>query len=547
MLNYIKANYRAGDGIEITSSEGVFTGNIEYVTDKFIVLRQPNGQICGISAANITTFTAQAPVWQTPDHVPTTLPPLNENDTEPEQNEMNDEDATLSECDEASPVDNSLINESLATVAEPKVVGHIDLDKLQKIDPRFNRKRYFRNDENTIDDEAEDFSADTVANGGKRSTYVAAKGRITYYNSERRYGFIHDYESENSLYFHMQQVADPRLFDELHKGTKVVYTIDRNAQGFVARCVHLPQSFTDLITLAEDEYDARHFNTARDLVQHILDVDPEYKPARDLKDEMSQTSQSQRYGNNYNQQAQYTPNTLYSQAKRAYLNKNFELAESLYKQAIEAGEKVETCVKDLVTQYVSDYKQQTDSELKNQARQKAVDFLNSHRSLLPDTLTNKQFLALNYYLPLLDLEKFIELVDEIMADQQVAAVASRRVFYIWQKAIAYNKLGFVDDALELIEEGLKLAPYNRQLTNLKNQILNPEYSQSSIDFSENNEDDSVNDEEQQSVNEDVNDTENTENAEASQDDEADDSAAVADDSTGIAKPDSWWDELKQPQ
>ena len=51
MLNYIKANYRAGDSIEITSSEGVFTGNIEYVTDKFIILRQPNGQICGIAAA----------------------------------------------------------------------------------------------------------------------------------------------------------------------------------------------------------------------------------------------------------------------------------------------------------------------------------------------------------------------------------------------------------------------------------------------------------------------------------------------------------------
>ena len=124
----------------------------------------------------------------------------------------------------------------------------------------------------------------------------------------------------------MQQVADPRLFDELHKGTKVAYSIDRNTQGFVARCVHLPQSFTDLINLAEDQYDSRHYNVARDLVQHILDVDPEYKPARDLKDEMAQTAQPQRYGNYYQQPTQYAPNTLYAQAKRAYLNKNFEEA-----------------------------------------------------------------------------------------------------------------------------------------------------------------------------------------------------------------------------
>lgn len=545
MLNYIKANYRAGDSIEITSSEGVFTGNIEYVTDKFIILRQPNGQICGIAAANITSFTAQAPAWQAPDHVPTTLLPLSENDTEPEENEMEDEEAPL-DSDNETPVDNSLINESLAAVSEPKVVGHIDLDKLQRIDPRFNRKRYFRNEENAIDDDTEDYTNDTTVNNGKRAPYVTAKGRITYYNSERRYGFIHDYETENSLYFHMQQVADPRLFDELHKGTKVAYSIDRNTQGFVARCVHLPQSFTDLINLAEDQYDSRHYNVARDLVQHILDVDPEYKPARDLKDEMAQTAQPQRYGNYYQQPTQYAPNTLYAQAKRAYLNKNFEEAESLYKQAIEAGEKVETCIKDLVTQYVSDYKQQTDPELKKQAKQKAVDFLNSHRDLLPDTLTNKQFLALNYYLPLLDLNKFIELVDEIMADQQVAAVTSRRVFYIWQKAIAYNKLGFIDDALDLIEEGLTLAPYNRQLTNLKNQILNPEYVQPGTDSLVNDAPVSAS-AEAEYANENADETEKpstsaTDNAEA-----ADDEAAATDDSTGIAKPDSWWEELKNPQ
>ena len=47
MLNYIKANYRAGDSIEITSSEGVFTGNIEYVTDKYHLVHSASSRMAG--------------------------------------------------------------------------------------------------------------------------------------------------------------------------------------------------------------------------------------------------------------------------------------------------------------------------------------------------------------------------------------------------------------------------------------------------------------------------------------------------------------------
>ena len=58
MLAFIKTNYQVGDPIEINCSEGVITGTIEFVNNKYIVLRQPNGKICGISAADIRTFTA---------------------------------------------------------------------------------------------------------------------------------------------------------------------------------------------------------------------------------------------------------------------------------------------------------------------------------------------------------------------------------------------------------------------------------------------------------------------------------------------------------
>ena len=145
----------------------------------------------------------------------------------------------------------------------------------------------------------------------------------------------------------------------------------------------------------------------------------------------------------------------------------------MYGKAIEAGEKVESCVKDLVTLYVSNFKQAAEED-KPTMRDKAVKFLEDHRHLLADTLTTKQFLALNYYLPLLDFDSFIQVVDDILQDPQVADVVSRKVFYLWQKGIALNKMGRTEEALAVAEEGLKLAPHSRQLTNLQSQILNPQ-------------------------------------------------------------------------
>ena len=75
MLAFIKSNYQIGDTIEVTCSEGVIAGQIEYVNNKYIVLRQSNGKVCGIAASDIRTFTANSPVPMMPcngKHLPLT-------------------------------------------------------------------------------------------------------------------------------------------------------------------------------------------------------------------------------------------------------------------------------------------------------------------------------------------------------------------------------------------------------------------------------------------------------------------------------------------
>lgn len=591
MLAYIKANYKAGDTIEVNSTQGVFAGAIEYVADQYIILRQPNGQICGISAADIHTFRAECPVPLNPQNIPATKEPAPIEQEEVPTEEAPEQTEPQPEAEAQQPAEEEVAPQP-ATVIEPKVVGHIDLDRLRQIDPKFSRRNYFRStDENTAQSEAPEASAQTnesettyptyTGNGFQRQPYVSAKGRITYYNNEKRYGFIHDYNTDNDLYFHYQQIADYELYDHLHKGTKVAYTIDRNAQGFTARCVHLPHTVSDLLTMAEDYYDSRHYQLAQGLAEHILEVDADNKDAKELLEELRDASPAPRFAPTASQPSatQYNPCAIYSAAKKAYLAKDYAQAEQLYKKAIEAGEKPESCVKDLVTLYVSNFKQATDGEEKEEARRKATEFLDSHRQMLTDNLTTKQFLALNYYLPILDYTNFITTVDEILADPQVSRVLSRRVFYIWQKGIALNKMGRSEEALHLADEGLSLAPRSRQLLNLRNMILNPDMVGNTMTFSADelaasNAAKEVTETKTAEVKATPAETTESEQAEEAQNkaaetpaeqpaaaeeaptqpEEAAPQAAAPeaaeepehDDTTGEKKDDEWWDELKKP-
>ena len=497
MLAFIKTNYQVGDPIEVNCSEGVITGSIEFVNNKYIVLRQPNGKICGIAASDIRTFTAASPVTMVPQHgtCATQAPAYDEEtdtmdvaDEELQDEEIdNAETAGAEDADKPQTLRDFLGKEKPVqsadeltgnpnVVAEPKVVGHIDLER---IDPRYARRKYFKPNENEGGDANNNSYRDNLqdnawgGNGFQRQPYVSAKGRITYYNSTKRFGFIHDFASDSDLYFYIQQVADNDLYSHLVKGTKVVYTISRNNQGPTAECVHLPHTVDDLLDMAEDLYEARHPHLARGVLQHVLDVYPDNKDASDLMGDIESAVPQQRPAQSF-EPSQYNPCTIYAEAKKAYLAKDYDKAEEQYLKAIEANEKAESCVKDLLTLYVSRYKQSDDFEVKSEERRKASEFLEKHRSLLTDNLTTKQFLALNYYLPIQDYDKFLEMVDEILNDSQISGVTSRKVFYLWQKGIALNKLGRKEEALELVEEGLAIAPFNRQLQNLRDNINNPE-------------------------------------------------------------------------
>lgn len=466
MLAFIKTNYRAGDTIEVTTDEGTFTGEMEYVNEKYLVLRQPNGKIVGIAASSVHTFSADIPVPVIPEGKPVTKPAVYDEPTEKTEEEVLTSDEEERATDEQSELEELGIN-----IAEPKVIGKIDLDR---VDPRYSRRRYFKGDDlepETLEKQERENNYYT-----KRESYVPAKGRITYYNREKRYGFIHDYTTDGDLYFQQYQVVDSALYDQLSRGTKVVYSHDHNQQGPTAVCLHLPHTVSHLLEIVENQIEARRYQYARGICDHILEADPENAEAKSVLEELQNYQSVPRFAQQPSEYSstQYNPYTIYSGAKKAYLEKNYAEAEKLYLQAIEADEKSESCIKDLLTLYVSLFKQAETEEVKNEIKEKADTLLESHRHLLPDNLTTNQFLALNYYLPMLSYDRFNEMVDKIMADPGISENVSRKVFYLWQKAIVLVKTNHTEEALSLAEEGLAIAPHSRQLQNIRNLILYPE-------------------------------------------------------------------------
>ena len=164
--------------------------------------------------------------------------------------------------------------------------------------------------------------------------------------------------------------------------------------------------------------------------------------------------------------------------------------------------------------------------------------MSAHRDQLTDSLTTKQFLALNYYLPIQAYDEFIATVDSIMTDPQVANSVARKVFYMWQKAISLNKLGRTDEALELIEKGLELAPFNRQLINLRENILHPETGDAPTQATDNVANDEANAATEAETDKET--ADNTEDSKENADNAGDEDAASDNDSPISTASAPWW-------
>lgn len=489
MLSFIAANYKKGDRIEICCSEGKTSGEIVFVDHNGIVLLLPNGELCGIAAADVRSFTAPKPanivLPSNADHntyAPTAAPApqpqpseetLPATETEAEAEAPNEEKYTsIADVIEpaAAPEDGNALTGALSTPGV-KVVGKISLEQLQKVDPKFNKSYIFNKKDNNAANE------------------VKAMGRITHFNPMKNYGFIHDDEINSDLYFNLLSIVDDTLKRNVKVGTPVVYSMKRNAVGYVAFGIHAPASIDEILDLVDAHIEKGHFTTAEVLLDHVLKVDANNRDALDLMAEVKTFLPSKNYNapkapkapkapqqttfNTFKKDNTFNEDVLYAKAKRASLEKNYDEAEKLYIKALHAGQRVESCVKDMLQIYVTRYKHTDTPEETEKALHDALAAYDKYKSYLTDDLSTLQFLAGNFYLPLNEYETYLELSKKILTRPEVNTT-SKRVFYLWQQALALHKLNRDEEALAMLDEGLKQSPNHTQMKNLKEVIEHPE-------------------------------------------------------------------------
>ena len=481
MLAFINANYRKGDNILIHCSEGSVEGSIISVSSQSIILQLPNGLVCGIAASDIRSFTAASPIPMQPAEGHDYQIPAEEQPLESPFHTEAPESAEQPEAETKAKADGQCqsVGEAIGPQKEPetfhttlpkeesqvKVVGRISLDQLKRMDPRSANRPRFKEYASTDDARA------SLSN----APFVAAMGRITYYNREKRYGFIRDFQSDSDLYFHNSQVADRKLFDRLGKGTKVAYTMTTNDHGNVALCVHLPHNVDDLLDMADENIEKGYYNLADGLLEHVLAVDPDNADARDMSIEVKnllpkKPAKEAKETKEHKQPttADTSLTTNYAIAKKAIIDKDFDRAEDYFKRAIDEEERTPSAVKDLLQVFVMRYKSvETDAE-REMWYDEAVKAYEHYRDLLPDDLTTLQFLAANFYLPLQDYEHYLTLTERIL--EQPDLPTAKRVFYIWQRAMAYQKMNDTDKAIATAREGLAICPTHVQLKNFLHAI-----------------------------------------------------------------------------
>lgn len=497
MFEFIKETYKKGDKLRLTCVNGEFSGEIIFIGGDSIILKTLEGKTCGIKGSEISFFEELTTaitqpncnedetkeVNQSREYKEEVTPEMGKQSHEPIDKKHslngNHEEEKYGESQKETP--------KINYVPTYKPGDVIPLDALQRIDPKLKRKKMESSNSVEISKEQMQAASITVAQKEpkkKLSTLgnsfealaplveeqhkidnlksVPAIGAITKLGT-KDFGFIYDTRTGRELYFSFKDVVGD-LQIVLHKG--VIYTESKNLVGNTAICVHKSGTVKDLLALSEDIAQKGQIATALNIIDHILEVYPDNYTANETKKRLSKQLKTQKRYSTYT-----SGGNPYSKAKEYYLKKDFEKAIEYYLQAIKERKRVESAVKDLAVLYVQLYK----SDYKSKAelwKEDALKLMEDHIAQLSHNLTTQNFLLHNYYLPLGEYGKAIEIIDELIDDIEIQNDSNKCSALLYTKAFALIRVKKIEEAEKSIDEALSYNPKNTSASQLKELIKN---------------------------------------------------------------------------
>ena len=498
MIDLISSLFNIGDQISIEYGNpiNVVNGTIIKILPSSIALKHDK-EIIGIKGCEIISFNSMD-----------SLCPQEEQDIVAPQDAISDSTAEVKATTTENNVSNDeehkdvTVEEKTPVTPQFKVGDVIPIDVLQRIDPKINKKNRFGLQNNVAPkevDEKELSQPQTLQNEeterakltepkpkSKPKTIgkslealsslaqdlrendnlkmVSAIGTIKHTRDDRRFGFIEDPKTKHTIFFSYNDIID-ELTPSVSLG--VLYTEIENDQGYKAVSIHRPGTINDLLALAEKQANKRKFDVALNIAEQILLQYPENLDA----DQVKKKYITKLYRPKKKVFVYKSDGSLYSKAKEFEQKKQFEEAIRLYKQAIDEKDKLESAIKDLAMLYVALYK----SDYKANSlywKKEAIELVDRCESLLTKNITTWNFLLHNFYFPLGNYEKSIDIIKNLLDESSIKSDKVRYSNLLYTKAYNLLRLKRIEDAKDAITEALYYNPQNITAIQLKEQIEN---------------------------------------------------------------------------
>ena len=267
-----------------------------------------------------------------------------------------------------------------------------------------------------------------------------------------QFGFIRDFKTSAKLWFACSELIDSTN-TAYPRGEYVVYTRSKNYAGDTAICIHKPMQIKELLSLVDDLVKAGKKTDANEVLMHIFSSYPDCQIAIEKQKEINRSYQNHSYKTSFSTGA----TSLYDKARKYNDAKNFEKAIEFYKKAINAGQKVESAIKDLGMLYVQLAKKaQTEAEA-IEYRKTAKKFMEDNRNSLDDTSVNMSYLE-NFYYAIKDFQNFKKVANIILENADEELEGPRHVFLLNKLASVLIREKQTGQAKVLLNKAVDLYP-----------------------------------------------------------------------------------------
>ena len=300
---------------------------------------------------------------------------------------------------------------------------------------------------------------------------VPSLGTIKSVFIDRRFGFIRDAHLGKNIYFSLNQFIDKSITISSTTLTElpVIYSIQEDERGEKAMSIHKSGKVSELIKLAQDLEREGEYKHAAKVIEHVLNEYPNNFAAYQFREKLYKTHSQLKPKVYYN---------LYEKAKKYKLAKDYTNAIDFLKKAIEAGEKLESSIKDLGSLYVQLYKM--DENESGSYRELAIKLIDDYKSELPNTLSTLYYLE-NFYYSIQDYDNFIKVAENLLDNKTFSKDKSRYSQLLCKIAVAYVQSNDIDQAIDKIEEALAIDSTNVWAVKLKAAIESNENKEDLIE------------------------------------------------------------------